>query len=206
MFSYQNFGCTSIPCILHALLSSSSLIFMHYRSKPTHATHVTLRRTRKCFSLDFIKYYPYWKMYQIKVVDINEVCSLCNAIWTLQRLGSPDIEHLHVLAQQLRSTCYSVCSCSISWRSPATCARACYWNKHNSSINMATTCSLLLALAATYSRTGGSPLHRTQPHLTLTPTLSQQVKHTKIHLALFWYIFWLTGFVFQSKCDHSLQK
>jgi hypothetical protein len=55
---------------------------------------------------------------------------------------------------------------------------------------MATTCLLLLAPATTYSHTGGSPLHHTQPHPTLRPTLSQQVKHMKINLAISLYQFW----------------
>lgn len=59
-------------------------------------------------------------------------------------------------------------SCSISWRSPAICARACCWNNHNSS-NMETTCLLLLELATTYCLTGVSHLHHTLLHPTLKP-------------------------------------
>jgi hypothetical protein len=49
-----------------------------YNCKANYTTNITKQRVRNFVSFCSVKNAPYRKMFQIKVVDPNEICTLCH--------------------------------------------------------------------------------------------------------------------------------
>jgi hypothetical protein len=62
--------------ILH---TSMDFMFIYCRHKSTvHTTYITLHRIKHFFSFYLVKYLSYWKLVEIKGVELNEIYTLNN--------------------------------------------------------------------------------------------------------------------------------